>query len=427
MPSAAWPRLPRRAFLASTAALSACATLHRGPAVPAADVSEVTVLGLTDIRYWGDEASPQLIAEGFAAYDRELAAWRAAGNGGPLPTADYLAVSGGGEDGAFGAGLLSGWSEDGTRPQFKLVTGISTGALTAPFAFLGPEYDPQLRQVYTQISAKDVLRARSLLAIFNEDALNSNDPLFITLSGIVNQRFLETIGREYGKGRLLLIGTTNLDEGRPVIWNVTKIAASGRPGALDLIRRILVASAAVPGAFPPQMIDVEVNGRPYQEMHVDGGASAQVFVYPPGVNINAESARRGIQRARRLYLIRNGRVDPQWQQVRRNLLPIAGRAISSLLHSNGMNDIFRIYATSIRDGVDFNLAYIPSTFTMELKQPFDTPYMRALFKVGYDLARNGYPWSKAPPGLPGPAARTHPPRSRTKGPPLRYPPPPAAR
>ena len=391
----------RRAFLLGNAALctvAGCSALPRLNAVPPDKEADVTVLGLSDIRYWGDENSPTLISEGHAAYDRELAAWRRAGNAGPLPPASFLAISGGGENGAFGAGLLIGWTAAGTRPDFKIVTGISTGALTAPFAFLGPRYDDQLRDVYTGISEEDILERRTLLAVVTNDALASSTPLRHTMSRYVTQSMLDDIASAYEAGRLLLIGTTNLDEGRPVIWNVGKLAASGRPGALDLVRQILVASASIPGAFPPVMIDVEADGRRYQEMHVDGGASAQVFVYPPSVQFDLLARGRGIVRERRLYVIRNARLDPQWEQIQRRTLTIISRAISSLIQTQGVGDLYRIYIAAKRDNIDFNLAYIPETFTMELPRPFDQTYMRTLFNLGDEMAKNGYPWAKFPPG-----------------------------
>ncbi|MGH7101020.1 MAG: patatin-like phospholipase family protein [Acetobacteraceae bacterium] len=377
--------------------------MPRARAVPPQDEAAVTVLGLRDIRYWGDETSPALVAEGKAAFDRELALWRQSGHTGPLPPANYLAISGGSEDGAFGAGLLVGWTELGSRPQFKLATGISTGALTAPFAFLGPRYDPQLRRVFTETSARSVLTGRGLLgfgilAALTGDALYSNAPLRKTIGLFVTQAMLDDIAAAYRQGRVLLVGTTNLDAGRPVIWNIGKLAASGRPGVLHLIHQILIASAAIPGAFPPEMIDVEVDGRRYQEMHVDGGASAQVFVLPPSLQVNAEAARRNISRVRHLYVIRNARREPQFEETKRSTFSIATRAISSLIQTQGIGDLYRIYIVASRDGMDFNLARIPATFTMKLRRPFDQRYMQALYDVGYQLGRKGYPWARFPPG-----------------------------
>ena len=392
----------RRWLLAAGAAsctvMTSCAPLPRLNAVPSQDTSDVTVLGLSDIRSWGDETSPLLLQEGKAAYARELSAYRGTGHAGPLPPANYLAISGGGEDGAFGAGLLVGWTAAGTRPQFKLVTGISTGALTAPFAFLGPRYDAQLQAVYTMISGKDVLEPRFYIAALTEDALASNGPLRRTLARYVTQAMLDDIATEYEQGRLLLIGTTDLDQGRPMIWNIGKLAASRRPGGLKLVQDILIASTAIPGVFPPVMIDVQANGRSYQEMHVDGGASAQVFVYPPSLQVNSAARSVGVVRERRLYVIRNARLDPQWAETKRRTLTIVGRAISSLIQTQGVGDIYRIYVAAQRDQIDFNLASIPETFTTELPQPFDTQYMNALFMLGYELGKNGYHWAKVPPG-----------------------------
>ncbi len=147
------------------------------------------------------------------------------------------------------------------------------------------------------------------------------------------------------------------------------------------------------------MIDVEANGRRYQEMHVDGGATAQVFLYPPSLKLAELSKQRGIVRERRLYLIRNARLDPDWAEVERRTLSIAGRAINSLIQSQGVGDLYKIYAESQRDGIDFNLAYIPRSFNAPHKEEFDTEYMRQLFQTGYDLVVKGYRWDKTPPGL----------------------------
>jgi len=159
----------------------------------------------------------------------------------------------------------------------------------------------------------------------------------------------------------------------------------------------MVASAAIPGAFPPAMIDVEVNGQRYQEMHVDGGTVAQVFIYPPRFHLKESAASAGIQRQRNLYVIRNARLDPDYVDVERQALTIVQRAISSLIHTQGIGDLRLIYEIARRDGLNFNLAYIPESFNAPHKENFDPDYMQALFKVGYDLAKKGYPWQKEPP------------------------------
>lgn len=378
-----------------------CATPARLAAVPAQDTTRAEIPGIPNARYWVQTDIEPFIRDAIASVQREQAYLARTGHQGPLPPINFLAVSGGGDDGAFGAGLLVGWSATGTRPEFKGVTGVSTGALIAPFAFLGPEEDDALREVYTTIGPQNILKPRGLLAAITSDGLADNSPLFELISRYINAEFLARIAREYQeKGRLLLIGTTNLDARRGIVWNMGAIAASGTPEALDLFRKILLASAAIPAAFPPVMIDVEVNGQPYQEMHVDGGAQAQVFLYPPRLfDLVRQQGVKVAPRERSVYIIRNARLDPDWAAVERSTLTIAGRAISSLIQSQGLGDLYRIYATAQQDGLDYNLAYIGADFNAEHKEDFDATYMRALFDYGYQLGRKGYPWQKTPPGM----------------------------
>ena len=352
-------------------------------------------------RFWPDDPASieAMIQAGAASIKAEEAAGMTPDADGKLPPVSFLAVSGGGDDGAFGAGLLVGWTAQGTRPEFKLVTGVSTGALTAPFAFLGSDYDDELKAVYTTISAADIYEERGILAALFDDALSDTTPLQHTVAKYVTSELMAAIAEAYGKGRLLLIASTDLDARRPVIWNIGAIAQVGTPEALELIRKILVASAAIPGAFPPVMIDVEVDGVPHQEMHVDGGAMTQAFIYPPRLNVAAVSAEYGIVRDRTAYIIRNARLDPDWASVERQTMTIAGRAISSLIHSQGIGDLYRMYLETQRDGVDYNLAFIGSEFDTPGGGNFDPKYMNALFDYGYKLGRKGYPWQKLPPGF----------------------------
>ena len=376
-----------------------CATPVRRSAVPQELVAKAEVPGLPGVRYLVAGEMPEFLADAQESIKRELEYRTKTGQKGPLPPANFLALSGGGDDGAFGAGLLCGWTAAGTRPEFKLVTGISTGALIAPFAFLGPKYDEQLKAIYTNTPAKDILTHRNRLAAIFNDAMADNAPLWRLARKYVTEEMLREIAQEHAKGRILLVATTNLDARLPIIWNMGKIAASDHPKALELFRSIMIASAAIPGAFPPVMIDVEAEGKQFHEMHVDGGAVAQVFVYPVRFQLKERAAEMGIQRERRLYLIRNSRLDPGWAEVERRTLTIAGRAIASLILTQGIGDLYRIYSTSQRDGVDYNLAFIPETFNAPHKEEFDTEYMRQLFQVGYDLAVKGYTWLKKPPGF----------------------------
>ena len=368
--------------------------------VPAALTTQAVIPGIPGARYFVAIDLEPMVADALAAREREIAARVRDGESPVLPPAEMLALSGGGDKGAFGAGLLNGWTEQGTRPEFKVVTGVSTGALIAPFAFLGPEYDNVLRSVYTEVSPPDILEPRTFIAAIQNDGMADNTPLWNLISRFVDAALLERIAAEYNDGRLLLIGTTNLDSRQPVVWNMGAIAASGAPQALELFRQILLASAAIPGAFPPTMIDVEVNGRRYQEMHVDGGASTQVFLYPPSIRRVAASLGESMSRAGHVYVIRNASITPTWDPVERRTISIAGRAIDSLIATQGLGDLFRIYLTTQQDGLDFNLALIESDFVYEgKKEQFETAYMVELYDYAFERARRGYDWLKLPPGF----------------------------
>jgi len=367
-------------------------SIHRRlDAPPAAETEKIQVLGIPNVRFFVDRSIDAIMQEGLLAVNRELASVPPGPNG-ELSPANFLALSGGGEKGAFGAGLMVGWSASGQRPEFKLVTGISTGALIAPFAFLGPSRDQQLQHVFTDITPKHVFSPRWLVAALYDDALADTTPLFALISELVNAEMLADIAREYSRGRLLFIGTTNIDVQRPVLWNMGAIAASRHPGALDLVRKILLASAAIPGAFPPVLIEVEIDGRRYNEMHVDGGAIAQAFLYPHALALTREAARRGIVRERNAYVIRNGRFDPDWATTERSFLSIAQRTIDTMIHYSGINDAIRIHATAQRDGVHFHLACMGADFQFRPHKRFDQAYMRALFDHAFQKARDGYPW-----------------------------------
>ena len=400
-------RLASLVLLSVGLLVAACSHPERGPAVPRADTTRALPLGIPNARFFADGDTGVMIQEGMRSFDREVATLRAEGKNPTRtkpPPAYYLAVSGGGDNGAYSAGLLNGWTETGSRPEFKMVTGVSTGALVAPFAFLGPSYDAALREVYTTMTPESIYRTRGISAALFDDAMADTTPLADVIAKYADEKMFTAIAREYGEGRLLLICTTDLDAQRPVIWNIGALAASGKPEALLLFRKILRASAAVPGVFQPVMIDVELDGKKYQEMHVDGGAIAQLFLYPPTLEAN-----RLFKRERHAYIIRNARLDPDYAMAERRTISIAGRAISTMLAASGHNDVLRTYFVSQRDGVDYNLAYIGSDFVApEKKGEFDQGYMRALYDYGYQQAKAGKEWHKAPPGLASPTMSSPP-------------------
>ena len=256
--------------------------------MPAALENQVQMPGLPGARAWGDENSKSFEQSAIESFEQE----KAANHGKLEPVVHVLALSGGGAEGAFGAGILCGWTQSGTRPRFKLVTGISTGALMAPFAFLGPSYDARLKEAYTTISDRDIFQAHSPVAILlwlvnlrELPSLADSRPLAQLVAKIVDAQVLQEIAQEHLKGRRLLMGTTQLDAQRLVIWNMGAIAASGHPQALELFRKIMVASASIPAMFPPQYFAVEAGGEEFQEMHVDGGARVQVMLYEAAISL----------------------------------------------------------------------------------------------------------------------------------------------
>lgn len=381
--------------LALLLTLSGCATILRLEAPPAEATIDLPILGIPNARFWPDGPPAPLVREGMLMVERQRGRL-----GTSLPPAHFLALSGGSDNGAYGAGLLTGWTQSGTRPDFDIVTGISAGALIAPFAFLGPDYDPQLREVFTEVAPRDVLLLRRIpFALLFSIALADTSPLYRLIERHVDERMLAAVARQYERGRLLLIGTTNLDLQRPVVWNIGAIAASHHPQALALLRKILLASASIPGAFPPVLISVEHEGRLWQEMHVDGGAATQVFLYPPSLNVREFSAPRQSPRQRIVWVIRNGRMDVEGEHVNRGLFTITSRSIATLLHFNGVGDISRIYLTAQRDGIDFRLSYIGTDFTAPRREPFDQDYMRALFDYGTRKALDGMAWVREPPAV----------------------------
>ena len=384
-------RFPTAAFL--VVLVAACSTPKRNMPPPELGLAG-QIPGMPHVRYWGDEQIP-FYDDWIEMSDAEIAA----GYSAIMDTEHhYIAISGGGPRGAYGAGLLVGATESGKRPEFALVTGISTGSLIAPFAYLGAEYDYVLEEMYTRYSTKDLLKMRGKLAVLTNDAVADSAPLAALIAKYVTQDVLDKIAAESRKGRDLLIGTTNLDAGRLVIWDIGLIANSGSPDALALVHKVMLASASIPGVFPPVMIDVEAAGQHFDEMHVDGGVTTQVFLYPIQFDFDLFVERLRVKGRPNIYVLRNAFLTPKWKGIERKVFPIAGRTIDTLLRTQGLGDLYRIYLQTVDDRLKFHLTYIPEDFTMEVKEPFDVEYMRALFKLGRERGRTGTGWQTAPPG-----------------------------
>jgi len=387
--------LPIKLLLLLSVWLAGCSTLERVPAVPSQyDSANVEVVGVPDVRY--DIFTQSGINELVGHFHELQSGYVRQDN-----SAAFLSISGGGDNGAFTAGLLNGWTKAGNRPNFRLVTGISTGALIAPFAFLGKDYDVTLKDLYTNVTPSDIYRKRNIVEGFFADSLADSAPLYDLISQYVDEDFLKKVAFEYTENRrFLLIGTTNLDSKKPVIWNMGRIAMIGGPQALTLFKKVMLASASIPGVFPPVMLDVEVDGKKYQEMHVDGGANTQAFLYPPALTQKLKdenSFDRNIKRE--AYIIRNADLSPEGEEVRRRTLPIVLKTVGQLIHTQGVGDLYKMYISTQQDNVGYNLAYIEDDFEFPHLEEFDQAYMRALYDYGEKKAKGGYKWFKEPFGL----------------------------
>jgi hypothetical protein len=377
-------------------ATSGCASPERRQ-VPAELADHAQIPGMAGVRAQGDGAIASFWSSTAASIAQERTEDFPPGPDGRR-TYPALALSGGGADGAFGAGVLNGWTESGTRPLFKIVTGISTGALIAPLAFLGPEYDPVLREEFTTIDTDDILETR-ILNVLYDDAIATAEPLARRLEKIVDAEFLARVAEAHARGRRLFIGTTNLDTQKFTIWDMGAIATFGTPEALALFREVMLASAAIPVAFSPAYITVEAGGELYDEMHVDGGVRASVFFNSFVSAFKDARERLGQPPARsELYIIRNGKTAPVYEEVAPRVIPIARRALTTLITSKAIGDLYRIHAYCRRDGIGFNYTTIPPEFEYESQEFFDRADMQRLFDLGCEMALEGKLWQHAPPG-----------------------------
>ena len=380
--------------------LPGCATTSLREVVPAQLADQARVVGLADrdIRFWGDEPPKNFPEMAKIAEKQHMAARKKSGRPNRNSGRNLLVISGGGSDGAFGAGLLNGWTQSGKRPEFVVVTGVSTGALMAPFAFLGPRYDGVLKEFYTQYSTKDILQPTVLAGLLGgSSAVGSSKPLEKLIAKYLTRAVMREIATEHQKGRRLLVGTTNLDAERPVIWNLGEIASDGSARALNLMRRILLASASIPGLFPPILIDVKVAGKVRQEMHVDGGTTDNAILLPMQTNVRLLNHGRKKKHKHRLFIIVNSHTNPEWKKISSSTVDIAGRSILTLIKQQTIGDVLKLYDFSKRNKLAFNLATVPASFKHASKEAFDRRYMTALFRLGESLGREGYKWQKVPP------------------------------
>ncbi|MEO1192294.1 MAG: patatin-like phospholipase family protein [Pseudomonadota bacterium] len=390
-------------------AVSACTTVLTRNPVPQEEINSAAPHGIrlenVRIRGWGDhlefsKAQKDAAIAGFAARLRATRAEEIA-SGEPL-VENLLALSGGGPDGAYGAGYLNGWTARGDRPEFDFVTGISTGSIVGVFAFLGPDYDDKLKEVYTTYTTDQLFTPTIFAGLTGGTALTDSRGYRRLIERYIDDEVVARLGQAFREGRNLFIGTTNIDAARPVIWSMGAIAASGHPMARTLIQDIIQASSAIPAAFPPVLIPVETeDGKVYDEMHVDGGATQQVMLFSANLPLKSIDEALGHPVDRTLYIIMNNKLVKPYEPVRPRLISIAGTAASSLIGGSGSGDIYRIFTLSQRDDMALNLIWIPEDFSVVAEEAFDPVYMKALYDLGYQHGLAGDRWIGVPPGYVG--------------------------
>lgn len=384
--------------MVSTLGLASCAaTIPRNGITDAKVAAEAEIPGMYGVRFWADDVPKNPIAEIKRRTAHMPPIARSAKRIDGRPVIETLALSGGGSDGAFGAGVLAGWTARGDRPEFEVVTGVSAGAIIAPFAFLGPSEDEKLHVIWTQYKQNEVITTQLLPALFGGPALADTTPLADLIAHYVDREFLDRIAAQYRRGRILMVLTTNLDAQRPVVWNMGEIALSKSPRAIELFRKVILASAAIPAAFPPVKIEVEANGNYYDELHVDGGTTREVFVLPAEAPLKAFDVLYPKPPIRKFFIIKNGKATPEQEVVKPTTLQIASRAISTLIKSQNEGELYHIYRIALDAGADFNFMSVPASFNYKTNQIYDPKYQAALYAEGVREGRKSI-WLKAPPG-----------------------------
>lgn len=338
-----------------------------------AEDATATIPGMAGVRFWADATDDFVKAL-------------------PEKPGPWLTLSSGGSDGAFGAGVLNGLSASGKRPDYAVVTGVSTGALIAPFVFAGPHYDNALRDAFTKISAADVFEINT-----TPESFLDTWPLKDLIAKQVTPALIADIAAQYRAGRRLFIVTTNLDAERSMVWNMGAIAERGDEQAIKLFRTVLLASCSIPGAFPPVFINVESNGNHFSEMHVDGGVGGQFFVAPAALMAAASDYRLP---ATALYVLVDTGLQPTFEQVERTTAQILAQSVGMAVKVDTRLMLDRAYLIAKRSGIAFNVASIPPSFNAPSNGAFDPKYMKALYELGYDLGKSSTPFDSVPPPYP---------------------------
>ncbi len=378
----------RAATLLVVLALAGCTTAPRLPPPP-------ELIGSAVPHGFGPEV--RLVTTDAATFDaRAPRLFSRIGEAATDGTIDYLVLSGGGSGGSFGAGALVGLSRAGRLPKFEVVTGVSAGALIAPFAYLGPAWNPVLTSAFTGGGGLQLIHSKTL-AVLKRLLLPRGAPggntLFKLVDRYVTPAMVEAVAREYAKGRLLLIATTDLDKQETVLWNLGAIAAHGGDRARRLFRDVLIASASVPGIFPPVLIPVEEGGRHYEEMHVDGGVTTSLFAAPLTAQLLPHDSPTLPQA--NLYVVINGKLASAPRRTPVNTIGMLARAFSADFTYKSRDALLLAVIYSRSRHMHLHLTEIPPAYPYESFVDFRPASMRRLFDFGADCAARGLLWETA--------------------------------
>lgn len=359
--------------------------------IPDALIIEAKFAEFPNIRYWGE-------APAFAAVGQNPKR-----NGsvsiapqGPL---NVLAFSAGGANGAFGAGFMTGWTQTGNRPVFHVVTGVSIGALLAPLAFIGPQYDNAINRMLIDLSGKHHLALRPKFIAAFGFSLASSLPLEKLIAEYFDKKVLAEIAGAHRAGRRLYVGTSHVYAGRFSVWDMGAIADSGRPEALALFHRVLLASTAVPAVLPPVIFAVSAGKKSYHELHIDGGVMRQAFVSPYGFDWNLAEERLSTNGEINFYIIRNGRVRSEYMIMPPDAISLSQHAMLQLTQSVGIGDLDTLYLLAQTEHANFHATWIDDAFNAPSIELYDANYVQALFEHGREQARRNSPWHRLPPGI----------------------------
>lgn len=314
------------------------------------------------------------------------------------PKRSMLVLSGGGSYGAFQSGVLRGWGETGGRPEFDVITGVSTGALVAAITFPGPDMDTIGEVIFTSVSNRDIFKKRNIVLGLTQGYVADTKPLRELIDAMVTDEYLDRVAGQQAQGRRLYIGTTNLETRRQVIWDMGNIALKHRTdkNAKKLFRDILQASAAIPGMFPPVTIPIEVGGKVYEEKHVDGGVTAGVFLRPFALNVGGPQEDLA---GSDIFILVAGKLYADPGPVGKDLMSLGSSTVAALLSGQVRDELAEIYAVSVFQGMHFHLGAVPENYPTTMKSSeFDKKEMRELFQEGRRLGQTGILWRKTPPG-----------------------------